>query len=99
MPIQTREAWKARKLEIDLTDAKDRAPIAVRLVDVIILDKGTGSFELTFVFYDDTELTLSQAEVANGDDFRWDIRELLLTNPAQAAVTLKLLGGYPRPEQ
>jgi len=74
-----------------LDDARTRAVIDENLAAVTILDKGTGTFTLIFVFPDRTELELNQDELSNGDVFRWDIQELRITNTAQAGVTLKLL--------
>jgi len=37
------------------------------------------------------ELSLNQDEVLNGDVFQWNVEGLLLTNTAQAGLTLKLL--------
>jgi hypothetical protein len=86
-----RKAHKAEKLVLDLGVARDKAVVASDIVAVTVLDKGTGAFTLTFHFYDGTELSLTQDEIANGDLFEWDIEKLILTNTAQAGVTLKLL--------
>jgi len=91
MPVYLRRAHKAEKLVKDLGVARNRVEIATNVVAVTILDKGTGSFKLTWVFYDGTEFTLDQDEVLNGDVFEWDIARLLLTNAAQAGLTLKLI--------
>jgi len=71
--------------------------VANDIVAVTILDKGTGSFTLHFIFYDATELNLNQDEVSNGDRFSWDIQELRITNTAQTGLTVKLLTEYQRP--
>jgi hypothetical protein len=86
-----RRAHKAEKLVLDLGVARDKAVIASDIVAVTVLDRGTGAFTLTFHFYDGTELSLTQDEISNGDLFEWDIEKLILTNTAQAGVTLKLL--------
>jgi hypothetical protein len=86
-----RRAHKAEKLVLDLGVARDRSVVASDIVAVTVLDKGTGAFTLTFHFYDGTELSLTQDEIANGDLFEWDIAKLMLTNTAQTDVTLKLL--------
>jgi len=86
-----RHAHKAEKHVLDLGVARDRVLIASDIVAVTILDKGTGSFTLHFIFYDGTRLELNQAEVSNGDKFKWDIQELRITNTAQAGYTVKLL--------
>jgi len=86
-----RYAHKAEKHVLDLGVARDRVLIASDIVAVTILDKGTGTFTLHFIFYDGTKLELNQAEVSNGDVFQWDIQELRITNTAQTGVTLKLL--------
>jgi hypothetical protein len=92
LPIfYVRRAHKAEKLILDLGVARDRAVIAYDVVAVTVLDKGAGTFTLTFHFYDGTELSLTQDEIANGDLFEWDIAKLMLTNTAQTNVTLKLL--------
>jgi len=91
MPVYVRYAHKAEKHTIDLGVARDKVLIAKECVAVTILDKGTGTFTLHFIFYDGTEFTLDQDEVLNGDVLQWDIQELRITNPAQAGLTLKLL--------
>jgi len=97
--VYIRYAHKAAKHELDLGVARDRALIANNIVAVTILDKGTGSFTLHFIFYDGTELELNQGEVSNGDIFRWDIQELRLTNIAQTGLILKLLTDFQLPEK
>jgi len=91
MAVYVRYAHKAEKLTLGLDTARTKIEIATKIVAVTILDKGTGSWTLTFHFYDGTELTLNQDEVLNGDVFRWNVEGLLLTNTAQAGLTLKLL--------
>jgi hypothetical protein len=86
-----RRAHKAEKLDLDLGQARDKALIAYNVVAVTILDKGTGTFTLTWHFYDGTEFSLNQDEVLNGDVFEWDIARLYLTNAAQAGARLKLI--------
>jgi len=99
MTVYVRYAHKAEKPVIDLGVARDRVLIAKDCVAVTILDKGTGSFSLHFIFYDGTEFNLDQGEVSNGDKFRWDIQELRITNTAQAGLTLKLLVDFQVPEK
>jgi len=94
-----RYATKAEKHTIDLGTARDRVLVANNIVAVTILDKGTGSFTLHFIFYDGTELSLDQDEVLNGDVFQWDIQELRITNSAQSGLTLKLLIDYQLEQQ
>jgi len=94
MPVYVRYAHKAEKVVLDLGVARDRVLIAKDCTAGLILDKGTGSFTLHFVFFDGTELELNQDEVSNGDLFRWDIQELRVSNTAQAGLTLKLLLDY-----
>jgi len=91
MSVYVRYATKAEKHVIDLGVARDRVLVAKDCVAVTILDKGTGSFTLYFIFYDGTHVELDQDEVLNGDVFQWDIQELRITNTAQAGLTLKLL--------
>jgi len=98
MPIYVRYAHKAEKHELDLGVARDRTLIANNIVAVTILDKGTGSFTLHFIFYDGTELELNQDEVLNGDVLQWDIQELRITNTAQTGLKLKLLTDFQLPE-
>jgi len=98
MPIYVRYAHKAEKHELDLGVARNRVLIANKIVAVTILDKGTGSFTLHFIFYDGTSLDLSQDEVLNGDVLQWDIQELRITNSAQTGLTLKLLTDFQLPE-
>ena len=93
MVIRTRQTKKARKLVLKLDAAKTKEQIATEILSVTILDKSTGAFTLTFHFADGTELELTEAEVSNGDEFRWMIDRLLLTSSAQAGVTIKLLVG------
>jgi len=97
MATYIRYAHKAAKHVIDLGTARDRRLVANDIVAVTILDKGTGSFTLHFIFYDATELSLNQDEVSNGDRFSWDIQELRITNSAQSGLTVKLLTEYQRP--
>jgi len=91
MVTYVRYATRAKKHTLDLGMARTRALIDENLTNVYILDKGTGSFTLLFVFPDETELELTQDEIANKDNFQWDIKELRLTNTAQTGLTLKLL--------
>jgi len=91
MSVYVRYAHKAEKLVIDLGTARDKVLIAHDCVAVTILDKGTGSFTLHFIFYDGTKVELNQDEVLSGDSFSWDIQELRLTNAAQTGLMLKLL--------
>jgi len=91
MATYIRYATRAKKHVLDLSMARDREIVDENLTAVTILDKGTGTFTLTFVFPDETQLQLNQDEVANKDVFEWDIKELQLTNTAQAGVTLKLV--------
>lgn len=91
MAVYVRHAHKAEKLELKLDTARKAIEVATKIVAVTVLDKGAGSFTLTFHFYDGTELSLDNTEVANGDLFEWDIDSLKLTNTAQAGETLKLL--------
>jgi len=96
MTTYIRYAHKAAKHVLDLGTARDDVLVANNIVAVTILDKGTGSFTLHFIFYDGTSLDLTQAEVANGDKFRWDIQELRITNVAQAGLTVKLLTEFQK---
>jgi len=94
MTVYVRYAHKAEKPVLDLGVARDRVLLAKDCVACTILDKGTGSFTLHFIFYDGTKLDLNQDEVLNGDVFQWDVQELRITNSAQAGLTLKLLIDY-----
>jgi len=91
MATYIRYAHKAEKLTIDLGSARDRVLLGKRITAVTIWDKGAGSFTLHFQFFDGTEFTMDDGEVANKDRFAWDIEELRITNTAQAGYTLKLL--------
>jgi len=91
-----RYAHKAAKHVLDLGTARDRVLVANDIVAVTILDKGTGTFTLHFIFYDGTELELNQDEVLNGDVLQWDIQELRITNSAQSGLTVKLLTDFQR---
>lgn len=91
MATYIRHATRARKHSLKLDSARTRDEVDNDLVAVTILDKGTGTFTLTFIFPDETELELDQDELVTGDVFEWDIKRLLLTNTAQAGLTLKLL--------
>jgi len=91
MAVYVRYAHKAEKLTLGLGVARTKIKIATKIVAVTVLDKGAGSFILTFHFYDGTELTLDNTELATSDVFEWDIESLLLTNTAQAGLSLKLL--------
>jgi len=91
-----RYAHKATKHVLNLGTARDRVLVDKDIVAVTILDKGTGTFTLHFIFYDGTEFSLNQDELANGDVLEWDIQALRITNTAQTGVTLKLLTDYQR---
>ena len=91
MATYIRYATRARKHDVKLDNARTRDLIDADLTAVTILDKSTGAFTLTFIFPDETELELDQDELVDGDIFEWDIKELRLTNTAQAGLTLKLL--------
>jgi hypothetical protein len=91
MATYIRHATRALKVVVDLGTAHDREILATDVTAVYVLDKGTGSFTLTFIFEDGTEVELTQDEVANGTSFEWDVKELRVTNTAQSGVTLKLL--------
>jgi len=99
MATYIRYAHKAEKAVLDLGVARDRILIAKDCVAVTILDKGTGSFTLHFIFFDGTELDLDQDEVLNGDVLQWDIQELRVTNTAQTGLTLKLLIDFQFPKE
>jgi len=91
MATYIRYATRAEKHVLKLDDARDRSAIAEDIVAVTVLDKSTGTFTLTFIFPDETELKLDNTEIVDGDIFSWNIKRLLLTNAAQAGVTIKLL--------
>jgi hypothetical protein len=91
-----RYAHKAEKLDLDLSQARDRVQIAYGASAVHILSKGTGAFTLVFHFYDGTELSLSSDELHDGDMFHWDVERLFLTNTAQMGARLKLLVEYQK---
>lgn len=91
MAVYVRHAHKAEKLTLDLATARTKGEIASEVVAVTVLDKGGGTWTLTFHFYDGTELELTNAEASNGDRFAWDVDSLFLTNAAQALESLKLL--------
>jgi len=86
-----RYATRAQKHVVKLDDARDRSQIAENITALKILDKSTGTFTITLIFVDETEMALTEADVTNGDVFRYDIKKLLLTHTAQAAVTIKLI--------
>jgi len=91
MATYIRHATRARKHTLKLDTARTRAIIDTVLSAVTVLDKSTGTFTLTFIFPDETELELADTELTDGDSFEWDIKELRLTHTAQAGVTIKLL--------
>jgi len=91
MVTYIRYATRAKKHVLDLGMARNRTIIDEDLTAVTILDKGTGTFTLHFIFPDRTELELNDGELATGDSFKWDIHELRMTNTAQTGLTLKLL--------
>jgi len=91
MATYIRYAHKARKLTVDLGTARDNVHLEGPITALRILDKGTGNFTLHLEFFDGTKFDLTQAEVSNGDLFRWDIEDLRITNTAQAGLTLKLI--------
>ena len=87
----------ASKLEIDLGTAHNEAVIAKDICNLIVLDKGTGSFALRFMFIGQKiePLELDQDEISDGDNYGgetgWRIKRLLLTNTAQSGKTLVLI--------
>jgi hypothetical protein len=87
-------AAKAEKIVVDLGVAHDRSEIAFKVKRLIVLNKGSGTFTLTFHFYDGTEFTLDNTEIANGDSFEWYIERLYITNTAQAGASVKLIAEY-----
>jgi len=89
--VYIRHATRAKKQTIKLDVAQDKALVWADCVGLMILDKGTGSFTLTIVYPDKSELELNQDEVLNGDTFLWDMAEIRITNTAQAGLTVKLL--------
>jgi len=91
MATYIRHATRALKIVADLSTAQDKALLWSDLVAVSILNKGAGTFTLTFIFQDGTELTLNNTEISNGDVFEWDIKELRITNTAQAGEAVKLI--------
>jgi hypothetical protein len=91
MAVYIRHATRALKVVVDLGTAHDRAVVWSKCVGLTILDKGTGSFTLTIVYPDGTELELSQDEVLNGDVLQWDMAEIRITNTAQSGKTVKLI--------
>jgi hypothetical protein len=91
MATYVRHATRALKVTVDLGTAHDREILASDVTAVYVLDKGTGTFTLTFIFPDETEIKLNQDEVTNGESFEWDVKELRITNTAQSGLTVKLL--------
>jgi hypothetical protein len=87
-------AAKAEKLVVDLGVAHNRTEIAFKVKRLNVLSKGSGTFTLTFHFYDGTEFTLDNTEIADGDSFKWYIERLYITNTAQAGATVKLIAEY-----
>jgi len=84
------------KLVIDLGVARTNVsilPDAIKkyVVDLTILDKGTGTFTLRIVNMDGTTTDFTQAELSNGDKISSEIQDILLTNSAQSGLTLKLV--------
>ena len=87
-------AAKAEKLVVDLGVAHSKSEIAFKVKRLNVLDKGSGTFTLTFHFYDGTEFTLDNTEIANGDSFEWYIERLYITNDAQVGTSVKLIAEY-----
>jgi len=91
MATYIRYATRVYKYVIDLSTARNREIIDTDITAVTILDKGTGTFTLSFVFKGQVVLELTQDEVLNGDVLCWDTAELRITNTAQPGKTLKIL--------
>jgi len=91
MATYIKHATRAHKVVVKLDDAHDRALVWSSCVGLTILDKGTGTFTLTIIYPDQTELELTQDEVLNGDVLQWDMAEIRITNAAQAGLTVKLI--------
>jgi hypothetical protein len=87
-------AAKAEKIVVDLGVAHDRSEIAFKVKRLNVLDKGSGTFTLTFHFYDGTEFTLDDTEIANGDSYEWYIERLYITNTAHEGASVKLIAEY-----
>ena len=92
-------ANKAEKITVDLGTAHAGYPDSASLLAsggqrVTILDKGTGTFTLTFIFQDASSISLSDAELANKDVLNWDFYKLYITNTAQSGLSVKLIIDY-----
>jgi len=87
-------AERAGKLELRLDVAREKVVVATDLTAVTILKKPAGTFRLTFRFQDGTEVDLDETELDEGDVIEWSISKLLLSNPAQSGLVLKLLVDY-----
>jgi hypothetical protein len=91
MATYIRHATRALKVTVDLSVAHTREVVWAQCVGLTILDKGTGTFTLTIIYPDGTELELSSDELLNGDVLQWDMAEVRITNTAQAGKTVKLI--------
>jgi hypothetical protein len=91
MSTYIRHATRALKVVVDLGTAHNRELVWSGCVGLTILDKGTGTFTLTVIYPDGTELELSSDELLNGDVLQWDMAEVRITNTAQSGKTVKLI--------
>lgn len=86
------------KVEIDLATAHalfaNASLIASGGLRVKVLNKGTGTFTLTFVFTNGDTLSLEETELSNGDELDFDFFYLYIYNTAQIGKTLTLLVYY-----
>ena len=61
---------------------------------ITILAKGVGLFALTAIFQDGSNITLTNAQLANGDILDWDFAFLYVTNAAQLGLVVNLIIDY-----
>lgn len=87
------KANKAQLILVDLATANLLPPklLASNGSKIWIRDKGAGNFNLTTVFLDGSTLTLTQAQISNGDQFPWNFYQLYITNMAQPGNTVTLI--------
>ena len=89
--VYIRHATRALKVVTKLDDVHDRSLIWADCVGLTVLDKETGDFTLTIVYPDGTELELDQDEILNGDVYLWDMAEILISNAAQAGLSVTVI--------
>jgi len=75
---------KGGKLSIDLSSiVRNKEVIAVDGISITILKKGTGTWDLTLEFYDNSNLELQNTDLEDGDILEYEFKKFKFTNTVQ----------------